>query len=155
MESEQRKPHNSPAPGEEHPGRWLRGGRADAVTDFGSFAFAVCKDQQRELHKCWDQAQEWEGREELTLLLGSCLGNTERDSKAVLESLKEAGCGGRSEPRTWRGEGNQCNYLTSYPLNQRKRGLQALMQKRSSADTRGPEKSIILWQCCWRKEFAS
>lgn len=66
---------NSPVPGENHPGRWLRGGRADGFTDVGSVAFPVCKDQQRELHKCWDQAQEREGREEPTLLLGSCLGN--------------------------------------------------------------------------------
>lgn len=54
---------NSPAPGEEHPGRWLRGGRAEGFTDFGSFAFPVCRDQQRELHKCWDQAQEGRGGE--------------------------------------------------------------------------------------------
>lgn len=75
MESEQGKPRNSPVPGENHPGRWLRGGRADGFTHIGSVAFPVCKDQQRELHKCWDQAQEWDGREEPTLLLGSCLGN--------------------------------------------------------------------------------
>ncbi|RLW07624.1 hypothetical protein DV515_00003555, partial [Chloebia gouldiae] len=49
----------------------------------------VCKDQQRELHKCWDQAQEWEGREELTLLLGSCLGNTARAGQQSLAGVTE------------------------------------------------------------------
>lgn len=62
--------------------RGLRAGRADGFTDLGSAAFPVWKDQQRELHKGWDQAQEWEEREELTLV--SCLGNTVRAGQKTL-----------------------------------------------------------------------
>lgn len=63
--------------------------------------------------------------------------------------------GGEGEPRTRRGEGNQYNYFTRYLLKQGKQGLQALMLDRCSADVKGPEKSIIFWQCYWRKAFAS
>lgn len=67
--------------------RGLRAGRADGFTEFGSAAFPVCKDQQKELHKCWDQAQEWEEREELTLV--SCLGNMVRaGQKNLAEVIK-------------------------------------------------------------------
>lgn len=59
------------------------------VSIFGSIPFSVCKGQQRELHKFWDQAQEWEGREELTLLLGSCLDNTVRAGQQSLPEVIE------------------------------------------------------------------
>lgn len=62
----------------------------------------------------------------------------ELDSKALSKCMKldveEEG-----EPRAWRGEGNQHNYLTSYLLDWRKGGLQALKVENSSPGRRGSE----------------
>lgn len=59
--------------------------------------------------------------------------------------------GEEGEPRAPRGEGNQYHYLTSFLLNQRKGSLQALKVEKIRADRRETRKSIISWQCYWRK----